>query len=475
MSFERQGLLLPSSLKTDLPPVDLNLFSSIQAAKEGVQSSITELRLSDVQAERVTRAWHNGEDASLSLGTLDDEERGRKEAFFSEKIEHLKEWKKKLLLDDTLEPDLKQIYRWSINEEIAQQRMFVASMKGDNEGFLRWNGFIYGRPDETIYRAALDWVGADAEKLLMQNPSTATREAAEMVTTIIKGKRGYRELLAPSADNFSAVQELHTGKDGFYESLFEGVVIPEGTITPLEGDPVLGHILAQTLGTNLQIQDSPVSTWGVSKTGVRRPQEYELTPVRFKALLGHEVGSHVLERLNGERGPLLLALTGLDRRVSSSEGRALIREQVLSPTFEAFGREERWQGILKRHIAISYAMGIGEEGLKSSSEVYKFIYAINRMYEGGRLPDDERVAQMAAREKTDNLLLRVLKGTNGKGGAYLKDIAYLEGNVACWRAAELNGAQYLMLGDLGRFDITNPRHVLFLQKLGLLPGSNVRF
>jgi hypothetical protein len=87
------------------------------------------------------------------------------------------------------------------------------------------------------------------------------------------------------------------------------------------------------------------------------------------------------------------------------------------------------------------------------------------------LSESLRVAREAAQKKTDTLLLRVLKGTDGNGGAYLKDIVYLQGHVANWLTAASSGPDAISDGDLGKFDINNARHNDALRAVGLLPGQ----
>jgi hypothetical protein len=199
---------------------------------------------------------------------------------------------------------------------------------------------------------------------------------------------------------------------------------------------------------------------------------YNMPAERFVGLgAGHEIGSHLVERVNGSRGPLALASIGLDRYESGNEGRAVIREQVPYETFDQFGKLVRWRDILRRHIAVSYGHGVGDDDPKSSAEVYELMNAIDTMYQSKLTPDEPEATHVKARAKTDALLLRELKGTDGTGGAYLKDKVYLEGHVSNWLTAATRGPQAISEGDLGKFDINNPRHIQALQKVGLLPDN----
>lgn len=181
--------------------------------------------------------------------------------------------------------------------------------------------------------------------------------------------------------------------------------------------------------------------------------------------LGHEVGSHLLERINGLVGPLRLASDGLDRYELGNEGRAIIREQVPYETFDEFGNLVRWRDILRRDIAVGLGAGVGEERPHSFSEVYGAMKPIDTMYalKSGK-PE-------TAHKRSWDLTVRTRRGVSGEGGAYLKDKVYLEGNVACWLTAALQGPAAISGGDLGKFDINNPRHIVLLQSVGLLPKA----
>ena len=460
MTYEREGLLLPER-KT--PQVDSDLSESLRVALGGPAETYKDLEIPSEKKEIIVEAWHNGQDADLSVEHIDA-------ADLSAKKVSLYQWKQELLARNDLDPVVKQLYRWKVNEHIANVNMLLASHNGDMNSFRRWNEFIYGAPDIDIYRGALDWVANDADQLLAvpdQHPSII--EAAEKVKQLLENKRGYRELLSPDQETFDSVRADHLRKTGYYGLLLAGVDMPEGKITTEIGDPILNQVL-RNIGSTKPIVDASGASWGVSSRGVERPATMNMPAARFVGLgLGHEIGSHELERTNGRRGPLALAIDGLDRYESGNEGRAVIREQVPYETFEEFGKLVRWRDILRRQISISFAVGVGEDRPATSSETYNFMNTIDDMYQIKLKPNEPDVAHEAAQKKTDALLLRVLKGTDGQGGAYLKDTVYLQGHVANWLTAALKGPEAISDGDLGKFDINNPRHIHALQTVGLLP------
>ena len=473
MKFERDGLLLPE-LEDKSTIVDYGLdasYSKLHAEEN--HPTYKRLTLDPGKKQDVLCAWHSGANASLESRVNDQSELDFAEQVTSlqNEVERLKAWKRELLSNDEVDSDIKQAYRWKINEDIANVMMILASLKGKSSEFKRWNKFIYGEPDETIYRAALDWVAHDAEMLMCDTTgqSQPVISAAQDVLVMLKDIRGYRELLHPDKVIFESVRSDHYRKKGYYGLLLAGVKIPEGRVNNQVGDPILQQVI-KNIGSDKPLVDAADATWGVSSRGVERPKSYNMPSQRFIGLgVGHEIGTHELERTNGSRGPLALASEGLDRYEAGNEGRAVIREQVLYQSFDEFSKLIRWRDIMRRHIAISYACGVGEDHPATSLETYDFINIIDKMYALKASPNDEAQADINAQKKTDDLLLRVLKGTDGLGGAYLKDKVYLEGHVTSWLTASYQGVDAISNGDLGKFDINNPRHITLLQKLKLLP------
>jgi hypothetical protein len=460
MKYERDGLLLP---ERNEPQIDEELFVSLEAVLGSGKAVYQQLTLSGDRKAAVLDSWHKGEDANLGAELVEEDDYTLKQAA-------LRQWKQELLARDDLDPDVKQLYRWKVNEHIANVNMLVASSKGDMKNFTRWNEFIYGKPDEDIYRGALDWIAHDAEKMIAEEgQDEAVAEAAQKVLDMLSGKRGYRELLSPEEKTYEEVREDHMRTTGYYGLLLAGVKVPEGKVNREIGDPILQQVL-KNIGSNKPVLDATGATWGVTAEGVKRPKEYNMILKRFLGLgLGHEIGSHEIERINGQRGPLAIAQEGLDRYESGNEGRAVIREEVQYETFDEFGKILRWRDIMRRHVAISFASGVGADRPATSSETYDFMNTIDLMYQTKLKPDEPEAAFLAAQKRTDDLLARVLKGTDGKGGAYYKDKVYLEGHVANWLEAATRGPSAIFDGDLGKFDISNPRHVHILQKFNLLP------
>ncbi len=463
-SHERDSLLIDPSPEV---PVDNELFMKLQEAL-GTNKEVFEMLTLDVSKQKeAAKDLSDGKDVVLTPDQIDI-------VAIQARREQLREFKRDLLQDPAIEPGVKQVYRWKVNEEIATTHMILAAQAGDMRSFMRWNEFIYGKPNEKIYRAGLDWVATDAESILDQDGiEDYVREAAQQVIDLIGDKRGDKSLLLPEEGTFEQLKQDHYRPGvGYYALLLKGINIPKPKVSREEGDKILEEVI-RNIGSDYTIVDADGVSWSLahSTREIKRPAKYNMVDKRFTGLaLGHETGSHLLERINGERSPLRLAGSGLDRYELGNEGRAVMREQLPYDSIAEFSEIIRWRDIIRRHVAIGYAFGIDSDAGRSSSELYEFMNAIDYMYQARLKTTNKDSAQRKAEEKTSQLVLRVLRGTNGQRGVYLKDKIYLEGNIACWAYAAKEGVAKINDGDLGKFDITNPRHIGVLQEVGVLPS-----
>lgn len=465
MKIRREGLLVP---ERTTPPVDLDLFETFQAAHLDKTAAYTEMSVTGERKEKALVELARGENVDLTIQDSDP-------ARLQERLQALRAWKHNLLQDKSLDPELKQAYRWKVNENIANIHMLEASHSGDMARFRRWNEFIYGKPNEAVYRAALDWVAHDAE-LLLEKPDQkpAIAEAAQTVLSLLESERGDRELLVPDAAIFDAVRRDQLQPGGYFDLLLDGADIPrEGKITKEIGNVALRHIITNNLKSDYGLRPSKTGDWSVNHADgyIEYPENYSLVPARFIGLpVGHETGQHYLEKINGLQADVRLIGSGLDRTEWGNESTAIVREMSQYETFADFAKTVRWRDILRREICIGYGHGIGAEQPRSSQQIMSFMSAIDRMYQSKLTPNDADATDAKTFDKTSKLLIRTLRGVDGsQGGVYLKDKVYLEGHVATWQTLAAKGPQALDDSTLGKYDINNSRHIVFLQNKGILP------
>lgn len=459
--------------KCQTPSIDENLFDSFQAAHLDRTATYTELSVTGERKSQAIEAFQRGEDVDLSAHQLSDER-------LQERLYALREWKEQLLSDNSIDADIKQIYRWRVNEDIAKLHILEASRSGDMRHFRRWNEFVYGKPDEDIYRASLDWVAHDAEVLLQkQNQDPAISQAAQTVLNLLEGERGYRELLIPEDEVFQQVRAHQFAPGGYFDQLLDGVDIPKDKkITPEIGNPILQHIITNNLKSDYGLRPSSSGSWSVNHAEkvVEYPENYSLSYERFVGLAaGHEIGQHYAEKVNGFLSVLQLLSSGLDRTEHGNEGTAMVREMSMYETFADFAKTPRWREIIRRGIGVGYGHGVGGIEPHTSQQTYALMNAIDTMYQTKLTPKDAEATAAKAHRKTGIFMVRTNRGVDGEqGGAFLKDKVYPEGHVKTWLTLATLGVKALDASLLGKYDINNPRHIKFLQDRGILPDNHVR-
>lgn len=354
---------------------------------------------------------------------------------------------------------VREAYTERINELITTADMFEAALAGSHETFRDLNIALYGEPDAHLFAATVVWMREKAAEWVGEMPRLAP--LAERAMAALPHANGSADDITPNERLFEAQRQSHFGAEGYFDQLFAGLPLPEGEVTALNGDPLVRRLLDNLGATEYVISDAPDSYWGVraSIKTVVRPSEYDLTAEEFIGLVGHEIGSHLLERLNGNRQPLRLLGAGLAGYEKGNEGRALLREQVAYPTWAAFAKQKRWFEILRRHMAVSLAVGLDSDGRtgRTFAEVFAVMNDLDLLWALAHGADDDSDTRVRVRWHTWELVARILKGTQGTGGAFYKDIVYLQGNVACWQQAQ-ETTQIIRLGDQGKIDIANPSH-----------------
>src|SRR3989344_2470954 len=337
-------------------PIDEALKTRLEFAT-GTDGAVYEklLPTKAVIYEAKVRFYTSGmvESPDLRPTDVDFEEIGRQEA-------QLLEFKAALpnISDD---PVLAQVYRWRINEIIGNLRMLRAAGEGDTKRFDAYNRFIYGEPKREIFEATADWF-TNIARGNVTHESPAIRQAARQVVNLFGKIPGDRGLLIPSDEVFQNIRTQHFREGGYYGLLLSGIELPQsGKVTPEIGEIAIEQMLQNLEGEYSRAQNPSGAYWGIShsRNEFMGPLDYSLPVKRFIGLpLGHEGGSHILERMNGMRLPLRLMGSGLDRYEQGNEGRAVIREQVPYETFEEFARLTRWEDILRRHFAIYLGAGL---------------------------------------------------------------------------------------------------------------------
>lgn len=380
------------------------------------------------------------------------------------------------LLQDILSyenaPQVRELYAERLREVMTNIDMILAAYARDKEAFLSANKSLYGIPDRDIFAASCSWLREE----IVSHRDRAGAELCDELLSLLPDIAGTKSLLTPSDEVFQTIKNLHFAPGGFVEQMFGGVDLPDNAIIDTGiGDPIVRQIISN-IGSDFELRESPNGLWAVlqSQRQVVRPASMALTKRQFMGIVAHEVGSHLLEATNGARAPLRLLHSGLDRYEAGNEGRAFLREQIMYDRFEEYvdqpswaPTKASWEYRVAIHMIISLASGLAGRHY-NFADAYRLLSTLFRFWTAKRgEPVDEKLIHNGAW----SMAVRVFKGTDGAGGAYCKDIVYLEGNIRCWQVAAKR-PELILIGDLGKFDISNERHVAALTSLGLIPSDD---
>ena len=358
------------------------------------------------------------------------------------------------------ETAVKNAYLWRVNQLIGNLRIAEMAMFGDMHNFNRYNRYIYGAPDRELVGQELQAIRDDATALL-DDPQKG--EAAREVLQALDG------IDVPfTEDSFKVTPELfETVKEAYRpqaEKALEGIDVPE-RVVPVEGLEIVRRILAN-LGADQEPHNYttvPVdsATASVSDRKVKYPQAAIYSKKRFIGLyVNHEIGDHVMSDLNTLDSDFKLARKGLDRISQSGEAKGVIGEQVAYDSIEEFNAQARALTIGMRHLTAALALGVDGQP-RNFTEVYKIAEPIFRMYGNGSPQDAADTAYTLLSQRT-------MKGTQGRGAAYLKDTIYAEGVRKYWKLAQ-QYPELIPYWNKFKADLSNPRHIEILQILGVLP------
>ncbi len=369
---------------------------------------------------------------------------------------------------------IQEAYQSRIQELAANIDMVLAAGERDADSFLKASTFVYGRPDTAIFGASCAWIRAEALKLSEKRPDLAT--LCDEVLKLVPDVQGDIGLLFPDDEVFNAVKRMHFAPGGYISRLLGDLdLAPDVYITREIGDSIIKKAITN-VGSTFELVDSANGLWAylASQGKVVRPPNFVLSHQAFTGIVAHEVGSHLLELENGRKSRLQLLQFGMDRFEMGNEGRAFVREQIMYDRFDDYvdqllwhPTKASWEYRVAIHLMISLVSGLNGRSY-GFAELYKIVSALFRFWtakRGGEIDDD--MIQNGAWSMT----VRALKGTDGRGGAYLKDIVYLEGHVRCWQVAR-ERPEMILVGDIGKFDISNARHIMILERLGILPSTH---
>jgi len=360
---------------------------------------------------------------------------------FDQKEQRLLLLKKEILVQEQNDT-LRQLYRWRINEKIAELRMLEATYTGDDKRFARYSKFIYGEPSRKIYEYTVSQVKSVVdEKIFDRDPeisATARRLGAEIFEALMNNETA----LDPAKYNLPKPKKFEDGKE--YQADEIQIAFEEY----LKNKQIDGwQVIVDREGKYTSVNVSQ------EKKAVNIPELRKLKHSDLLALMEHELGTHVSRREKGERSKLKLLGLGLDRYLKGEEGIATYAQQKIKGAKDFTG--------LDYHLAVSLALGI--DGKKRD---FRKVYEVLKDFYFIKSKKDKGTALIDAQNAAWNTCVRIFRGTSSKtaGACLTKDIVYREGNIGVWNVVK-NNPKEVRRFSIGKYDPTNPRHIWILEQL----------
>ena len=324
-----------------------------------------------------------------------------------------KDWKQQKLADMVADYGLKE-YRFleaNVRYNAAQTeeaKRFAA------EDHARANRALYGEPDEDTFYAILR---EELGKINVDELSSEDRAAYEKMKDEIGPMKNIEGgLYRPKEETVARFSEM---VNIFYEPFFKHVPEDKEEFTPDELSNIFNEILSSEFGDADSVPYHAVVTDEISNMDVNHETREIRIPknakpyssARCKALLVHELGTHIMRALPYMEQDIEIFTTGLPGNETFDEGVAKCIEQAIAGKYSDSGREH--------YINI----GLATFKEKNFREIYNIETTLKRL--SGK-----------KNNTTFNAVQRCFRGTGELPNN--KDLAYYNGSVQVWKYIEEN-------------------------------------
>lgn len=331
------------------------------------------------------------------------------------------------IVDSSASELIKKAYVLYIDEKLIHLAILDATKNGDDKTFARLVALELDVP-------SLDVLGS--LKLHVQDMISQARDSGNILS--ITASDYISDLICniPTSENSVFEKFVHEP-----DSDINAIDICRRFNTELEAGRIHGwHAIID--------HDSRYSSIVIDKNSNRIiiPQHRVVNAVRLEALVKHEIGVHVVRRVNAKESPLLLLSCGLDHYLKGEEGLAKLEEHALCPS--------SMNSTIEIYFAISLATGL--TGLHwNFSEVFNFFQNYYLTAHCNKRGLSKHNAQNYAWNRT----IRLFRGTTGasSGICFTGELSYMHGYLAL-QALDATHPEEKQRYFCGKYDPANPVH-----------------
>ncbi|MBI1833822.1 MAG: DUF1704 domain-containing protein [Candidatus Andersenbacteria bacterium] len=375
--------------------------------------------------------------------------------YFIKRRDSLARLRQQIFKEET-HPVVRQAYLWSIDETLDQINLLLAATNKDMGKFRHFTESTFGTPSPEIFKwtiQSLHDLCADS----MVSSDTALKEAAEQLKSHLPTFAGNSAIFIPS-------QPL-------VKKVFVSVLKQLGSLIeiPQKAHDWKGEELRLLFQEKLQgaklydwsavlVEDQYYISVEKNHKEVRLPEQRGFSSEDVRSLLAHEIGVHVLRRVNGIKSKLLLLGMGLDRYYRGEEGLATLYEEALYGSFINTIRPQRYLA-----IGLTYGLDGQRRDFREVFEIMVHYFRHDLLLSSPPSQELEEHAILHAWETCR----RIFRGTTGSepGVCLTKDIIYQEGNIQIWEALAEHPKELRRL-LIGKYDPANEHHRWILDSLG---------
>lgn len=349
---------------------------------------------------------------------------------------------KKEIIDGESNGLVCQIYRWRLNEKIAEVRMLKATENKNDKKFLRYSEFIYGKPEQNIYLYTIQKVNKLVEQKIGNEDPDISGAAIRLKNIFQNDEVGSLNI----EDYKIPVLELGENENGEFTAEEIKLAFEDALEEyQLEGWKVVIDVEGKYTAITTSQENKEIIV----------PENRKLSYKKLIALIRHEIGTHARRRENGERTKLKLLGLGLDRYLKGEEGIATYEEQKVKGLSDFSGFDS--------YLPISLAIGVDghKRNFREVFEIMKDYYFVNSKKK-------KEEALVAAQDSAWKHCIRTFRGTTcaTPGCCFTKDIVYREGNIGVWSVIHDNSGEEKRF-FVGKYDPANERHIWILDQLGI--------
>jgi len=322
---------------------------------------------------------------------------------------------------------LKKTCLEKIDSKITETKLLQSILEKDDPGFLKNNLKLYGKPPRKLYDFCLNYL----------NKGTGVYSAEELNRLLDIFQKSTQNKIDLFAKNISSKEIFNQNK---IRIILDKAIKYAGVKqwkAKISKNSRVGFILDH------------------QRKIIVVPQGKTLVNVKLKGILSHEIGIHLLRRIQGEKIGHPLFYLGLPNYERGEEGMGTLKEMTL----------ER-KGFNSDHIIIAlgicFALGYKSDSKRDFRSVFENILGLIIMFQTN-LTKEEAI------NKAWNMCSRIFVVPHWKpeGLCLVRDYIYIDGVLRILGLMKKGGGKYLDL-KIGKYDPANKKHIDIVDKLSII-------